>query len=543
MIYSFASCELDTAKFELRRNGEVVAVEPQVFDLLVLLVENHGKMVTRDDIIEKVWRGRIVSEAAISSRIKTVRRAVGDDGKAQAIIRTVHRRGIRFVADVTAHPPRENALPRDVAPDSIIGQAASNHQALAAPVGGDEVAGIDLSLPDRPSIVVLPFHMLSGDEHQQVIADALALEIMTGLARTRWLFVISRGTALLFRGPSRDPQSIARELGVRYVLNGTIQFSGPRVRIHAALTDAIVGRDVWADYFEKAIDDVFAVQDEISSVICGAVESEIEQSERQRALVAPPASLDAWSAYHRGAWHMFQFTPAAYEEAERLLKLAAKLDPGASRVFAGLSFVHWQRAFLEISKDRKGEIEQATEYARHALLLDPRDPQGHWALGRAFLLNQEFDLAIEEIEQSVALNPNFAIGHYSVAFARAMATENARSQDSVKLARRLSPYDLMSFAMMATQALNATLLERHAEGADLADRAARQANAHYHVIAIAAFCNALAGRDERAAHYLARLAVAHPGYRISDYLRAFPYRDPKVRNLVCGTFRSLGLAD
>lgn len=205
--------------------------------------------------------------------------------------------------------------------------------------------------------------------------------------------------------------------------------------------------------------------------------------------------------------------------------------------------MHWQRAFLEISKDRKGEIEQATDCARHALLLDPRDPQGHWALGRAFLLNQEFNLAIEEIEVSVALNPNFAIGHYSVAFARAMATQNARSQESVRLARRLSPYDLMSFAMMATQALNATLLERHAKGVDLADRAARQANAHYHVIAIAAFCNALAGSGERAGHFLSRLAQAHPGYRISDYLRAFPYRDPKVRDLACKTFRKLGLAD
>ncbi len=541
MIYSFASCELDTLKFELRRDGEAVAVEPQVFDLLVLLVENHGRMVTRDDIIEKVWRGRIVSEAAISSRIKAVRRAVGDDGKAQAVIRTVHRRGIRFVADVKVQPAQETAIGRTVSPESGVVLSPSNH--VAAPDEVDEIAGIDLSLPDRPSIVVLPFHMLSGDEHQQVIADALALEIMTGLARTRWLFVISRGTALLFRGPARDPQSVSRKLGVRYVLNGTIQFSGPRVRIHAALTDAIVGRDVWADQFEKALDDVFAIQDEISSVICGAVESEIEQSERQRSLVTPPASLDAWSAYHRGAWHMFQFTPAGYEEAERLLKLAAKLDPGASRVYAGLSFVHWQRAFLEISKDRTGEIEQATEYARHALLLDPRDPQGHWALGRAFLLNQEFDLAIEEIEHSVTLNPNFAIGHYSVAFARAMATQNARSEESVKLARRLSPYDLMSFAMMATQALNATLLERHEEGADLADRAARQANAHHHVVAIAAFCNALAGRSDRASHYLSRLAAAHPGYRISDYLRAFPYRDQKVRDLVRGTFRRLGLSD
>lgn len=555
MIYRFASCEIDTSKFEVRRDGARVAVEPQVFDLLLLLVENRDRMVTRDEIIERVWRGRIVSDAAVSSRIKAVRRAIGDDGKAQGLIRTVHRRGIRFLAEVTELPEEPSAVLAGKSAEmaqapsrlSLVHSAPPSQPPAASAITradeNDGPAGIDLSLPNRPSLVVLPFHMLSGDESQQVIADALALEIMTGLARTRWLFVISRGTALLFRGPMQDPQTVSQKLGVRYVLQGTIQFHGSRVRIYAALTDAVVGREVWADQFERALDDMFAIQDEISSIICGTVESEIEQSERQRALVTAPASLDAWSAYHRGVWHMFQFTTAGYEEAERLLTYAAKLDPGASRVYAGLSFVHWQRAFLEISDDRKGEIEQATELARHALLLDPRDPQGHWALGRAFLLNQEFDLAIEEIEQSVALNPNFAIGHYSVAFARALASQSTQSEQSVRVARRLSPYDMMSFAMIATQALNATILGRYVEGADLADRAARQANAHYHILAIAAFCNALAGRAERAAHFLSRLALVHPGYRISDYLKAFPYRDQSVRDLASRTLRKLGLPD
>ncbi len=257
--------------------------------------------------------------------------------------------------------------------------------------------------------------------------------------------------------------------------------------------------------------------------------------------MTPPSNLDAWSAYHRGAWHMFQFTPAAYEEAERLFQLAAKLDPGASRVFAGLSFVHWQRAFLEIGKDRSFEIAKATELAHHALMLDPRDPQGHWALGRAYQLDEQFDGAIEQLEHAIALNPNFALGHYSVAFARGLSTQNGRSDESVRIARRLSPYDLMSFAMIATQAMNAALLGRFDEGAELGDRAARQGNAHYHIMAIAAFCNALAGRMDAARGHLARLATAHPGYRISDYLRAFPYRDPFVRELVRDTFRRLGL--
>lgn len=551
MIYLVGSRAIDTETFEVRQDDERIRVEPQVFDLLLLLIENRERIVSRDEIIEHVWKGRIVSEAAISSRIKAARRAIGDDGKAQAMIRTINRRGVRFVGEVrtlaspSALPEGDgSALPSSLIPlqpaSSLRGQAPGLSTVIP-PDDGDTVVGIDFSLPKRPSLVVLPFHMLSGTDEHSVIADGLTLDIMTGLARTRWLFVISRGTALMFRGALHDPAAIAGKLGVRYVLQGTIQFRNQRMRIHAALTDAVIGREVWADHFDRSINDIFAFQDEISNIIAGAVEVEIEQSERQRALLAPPSNLDAWSAYHRGAWHMFQFTPAAYEEAERLFKLAADLDPGFSRVFAGLSFVHWQRAFLEIGKDRQSEIAQANDLAHHALMLDPREPQGHWALGRALLLNHEFDLAIDSLESSVALNPNFALGHYSVAFARALVSQSIRTDESLRTARRLSPYDLMSFAMMAAQAMNATLLGRLEEGADLADRAARQTNAHYHILGIAAFCNARAGRREIAGRYLARLSHVHPGYRISDYLRAFPYQNAAARELVRSTFLQIGL--
>ena len=258
------------------------------------------------------------------------------------------------------------------------------------------------------------------------MADGLSLDIMTRLARTRWLFVISRGSAFMFRNSTEDVKSIALRLGVRYVVQGNVQFLGSRVRIRAALTDAVATREVWAEHYDRNVDDIFDIQDEIANIIVGAVEGEIEQTERQRALLTHPANLDAWSAYHRATWLMYQFTPEAYVEAERLFKLAARLDPNASRVFAGLSFVHWQRAFLEIGKDRDGEIKRALEYAQQALNLDPREPQGHWALGRASLLQEDFDLALEEIEHSIKLNPNFAIGHYSSAFTRMLDRRSRR---------------------------------------------------------------------------------------------------------------------
>ncbi len=385
--------------------------------------------------------------------------------------------------------------------------------------------------------------MLSGDDDGQIICDGLSLDIMTRLARTRWLFVISRGTAFTFRGLSHDPRSVSRKLGVRYVVHGNVYLMGKRIRVHAALADAVAGCEAWAEHFDCTVDDIFEIQDEIANQIVRAVETEIEQTERRRALLTHPSSLDAWSAYHRATWHMYQFTPEGYEEAERLFKLAAKLDPNAPRVFAGLSFVHWQRAFLEIGQDREGEIQRAVEYAEHSLQLDPREPLAHWALGRTSLLRQDLDHAIEQIGESVRLNPNFASGHYSLAFAQMINAECEKSETAVLQARRLSPYDLMSFAMLAAHAFVATVLGKTDEGANLSDRAVRQPNAHYHILAIAAFCNASAGRETVAREYLRRLKNLHPGYRISDYFRAFPYREQGLVKQIRGTFLKLGLED
>ncbi len=553
MIYSIGPICIDTHAYEVRRDGTSMSVEPQVFDLLVLLIENRDRIVTRDEIIERVWKGRIVSEAAISSRVKAARRVIGDDGKAQGLIRTIHRRGLRFVGNVEIEsagnaavsdsdmdrvpPPAgptlflesgRNVVPSDMAPDLL---------------SADSTSGLDLSLPNRPSLVVLPFALLGGDEHAQVISDGLTLDIMTRLARTRWLFVIARGTAFMFRGPVQNIKSIALKLGVRYIVQGNVQFLGQRVRINAALTDAISEREIWAEHFDRNIDEIFAIQDDIANVIVGTVESEIELSERQRALLKHPANLDAWSAYHRASWLMYQFTPEAYEEAERLFQLSARLDPNSARVYAGLSFVHWQRAFLEIGDNRNEEITRAHEYAQHALIVDPRDPQAHWAMGRAYLLQRDFDLAIEEIGHSIELSPSFAIGHYSSAFARMLSGDHAGSASAVRVARRLSPYDIMSFAMLALEAFDAALAGRVEQAAILADRAARQPNAHYHIFAIAAFCNSLAGRDDIAREYVQRLAKAHPGYRISDYFRAFPYRTDELKGQIHREFRKLGLQE
>jgi TolB-like protein len=239
MPFAFGEHVLDVERRELRRGGDPVAVEPQVFDLIVYLVQNRDRVVTKDELLDAVWGGRIVSESALTTRINAVRRAVGDSGEAQAVIRTIQRRGFRFIAEV-----RDEGAPMRDAP------------ALEAAA---------LALPDKPSIAVLPFLNLSGDPDQEYFADGMIEEIITALSRIRWLFVIARNSSFTYKGQAIDVKQVGRELGVRYLLEGSVRKASGRVRIAAQLIEAETGRHVWADRFDGALEDVFELQDEVAS--------------------------------------------------------------------------------------------------------------------------------------------------------------------------------------------------------------------------------------------------------------------------------------
>ena len=278
--------------------------------------------------------------------------------------------------------------------------------------------------------------------------------------------MIARGSAFRFLGTKESPAAIAKKLGVRYVSHGAVQAVGRQIRVHAALTDATTGMEIWSEQFDRKRDDLFAVQSEISDAIAGEMETQIEFLERGRSLLKPSENLDAWEAYHRGCWHMYKFRPEHYEEAERYFLRSIELDPTSPRPFAGLSFVHWQRAFLEISKDRAGEVMRARELAEEAVALDPRDPQGYHALGRAHILTRDLEASERDLQKAVDLNPSFALGHYSLAFALFFAGLNDETQQAVGRAQRLSPYDPMRFAMMSINAFSLTSTGAAEEAAD-----------------------------------------------------------------------------
>ena len=398
----------------------------------------------------------------------------------------------------------------------------------------------ELSLPRRPSIAVLPFATLGASSDHNVFADGLTHDLISRLSSLRWLFVIARGSSFAFRDPVDDVTEVAKKLGVRYVAQGSLQSGGDRIRVNAALVDAVEGSELWAEQFDRKLDDLFAIQDEISNAITGALETEIVQAEQRRALLRPPESLDAWSAYHRGLWHAYRPTRDDVDQAIQLFRRASELDPTFARPYAGLSFANFKRGFLGHTSDYNSAYRRALDYANECISIDQRDALGHWAHGRAMLMLHEHDQSIESLETSIALNPNFAGAHFSLSRSLFAEGSSERGIAATDLARRLSPCDPEFFAMLSVRGNCLAQLGRYDEAADWVMRAVRQSNAHHHILAIATYCTSLADRMDIAKDNLDQLLAKRPDYASSDFFQAFPLKRQEHKDLVLEGLRKAG---
>jgi TolB-like protein len=302
--FFFDEFVLDTDRRELRGAAGLISVEPQVFDLLSHLISNRDRVVSKDELLAAVWNGRLVSESTLTTRINAARSAIGDSGEAQRLIKTLPRKGLRFVGAV-----REEQVPVNVA------RALPSKQP------------IPLALPDRPSIAVLPFANMSGDPEQEYFADGMVEEIITALSRMRWLFVIARNSTFAYKGRAIDVKQIGRELGVRYVFEGSVRKAANRVRITGQLLDASTGVHLWADRFEGGLEDVFDLQDQVTASVVGAIAPRLGQVEIDRAKRKPTESLDAYDYYLRGMANVHRWTREANNEALRNFNQAIERDP------------------------------------------------------------------------------------------------------------------------------------------------------------------------------------------------------------------------
>ena len=377
----------------------------------------------------------------------------------------------------------------------------------------------------RASIAVMPFNDMSTLAVPGGTSDALVYDIITRLAKLRTLKVIAQGTMFALRERMRSPDEVAAALDVDYVVNGTFQRTGNRVIVRLELTEARTNTIVWADAFDQSAAETLALLEDIGARVVASIEREVETLERNRAILKPPNSLDAWEAHHRGLWHMFRFTKSDNEQAQHFFERAVSLDPTFARAHAGLSFTHFQSAFQHWA-DRDTQAELAYRTANQGLMADDRDPAAHLAIGRALWLRKQHDQSIAELRQAVELSPSFAIAHYSLAFVHCQSGDAEAAIASADQSQSLSPFDPMLFGMLASKAIALVRLGRFDEAADWAARAATRPNAHAHILAIAALCLAIGGRFDEGRAHVAAIRQRYQGYRLDDFFIAFHLAPP-----------------
>ncbi|WDZ81107.1 transcriptional regulator (plasmid) [Ensifer adhaerens] len=375
----------------------------------------------------------------------------------------------------------------------------------------------------RASIAVMPFRELAPDPGgRSDLGGAIAHDVISKLARLRSLFVIARGSVFAIAGEGLELQEIGRRLGVDYIATGFLEQHDHGIGVTVEVAEAATAHIVWTERFEARSAERFALLDEVGNSIVSSIAAEIENEERNRAILKHPDSLDAWEAYHRGLWHMFRFTAEENARAAEFFRLSTHLDPTFSRAHAGLSFTHWQKAFQRWG-DRDAETREAFKAAGQSLLVDDQNPAAHWSMGRALWLTGDHDQAVRELEHSVHLSPNFALGHYALAFVHSQSGDPAAAIAASDHSRLLSPYDPLLFGMLGTRAIALIRLGAFEEAASWAVKAAARPNAHVHILAIAAHCLALAGRLSEARNYAARIRHQNPNYRTDNFLDTFHF--------------------
>jgi TolB-like protein len=510
--FLFGDYALDIDRRELRRGSELIPVGPQVFDLLAYLVQNRERVVSKDDLLESVWSGRIVSESTLTSHINAARKAVGDSGEEQKLIRTVARKGFRFVGELT-----EGTSP---------GAGSAKVGPLPAP---DESRSLPaLSLPDKPSIAVLPFENLSGDPGQEYFADGMVEDIITALSRMRWLFVIARNSSFTYKGRAVDVKQVGRELGVRYVVEGGVRKAADRVRITSQLIDATTGANIWADRFDGGIEDIFDLQDRMAESIVGAIAPSLERAEIERAKRKPTENLDAYDFFLRGMARAHQETNEAISEALRLFYKAIELDPDFASAYGMAAYCFVLRRIYSWMTDPSQEVAEATRLARRAADLGWDDAvalaRGGHALGT---IVGDFDRATAMIDQARGLNPNLAIAWYASGWLRNVLGEPETAIEHLTHAMRLNPLDPEMSRMQAGMAFALFLSGRYDEALSWAQTASRNRPSYPTPLRVAAASAALAEQPEVARRAVERLRDLNPTFRISNFRDLLPLRKPE----------------
>ncbi|PWT77639.1 MAG: CadC-family transcriptional regulator [Acidobacteria bacterium] len=493
----FGRFRLDVDRRELFRDGVRVQLGSRALDILCVLASAKGAIVSKDELMRRVWPDVVVEEGNIQVQVSALRKTLEDGKDAQTYVVTVPGRGYRLVG-LQSVPP--------------VGRSSDSEKPL--------------TVPDKPSVAILPFTNLSGDPEQEYFAEGIVEEITAALSRIRWLFVIARNSSFMFKGRAVDVKEIGRELGVRYVLEGSIRKASNRVRVTGQLIDASSGAHLWADRFDGSLEDVFELQDEITAKVIGAIAPKMEQAEMERAKRKPTGSLDAYDYYLRGLASTYLGTKEAIAEALSLFNRAIEHDPDFGAAHGMAAWCHLWRHVNGWTSDRSEEEAETQYLVRRAALIGKDDAVAlcFGGLVLAFVTG-DCEGGIALIDRALALNPNLAAAWNASGWVRAFLGETDVAIEHIQRATRLSPLDPLMFVMHHVTGLAHFVAGRYREAALSAGKALREQPNFLASVRLSAVSHALSGHLDQARNCVVRARELDPAMRLSNLKdRVGPFR-------------------
>lgn len=515
MIYAFDAFVLDGPRMELRQGSEVIHLEPKHFTLLKMLLEHSDRVVTKDEIFDEVWPGVFVTEASLSGAVKHIRKALGDDGEAQAYIRTIRGKGFRFVGALSkaAGRPATGPVPEQ---QSVVNDAGP------------------------PIIAVLPFTLLGKDLSETAIADALPIEIIAALSRLRSIKVIARGSSFRLDLKTHGLGDIHARLGVTYVVAGSVEVAGRQLRISVDVTDTRDAQVLWSETYLASIDDIFTVREQIVSAVITAADQRIPQNEATRMASVPTEKLDAWGLYHLGLRHLYRFNAPDNAKAAQYFENALQIDPSFARAIAGLSYTEFENFNLGFGSEREAHLQNALRHAEASVDSDPHDPFCNLVLGRAHWIHEDIDGARAWTDRAVTLNPNYAFGHYNSGKFAAIACQSTLADAHVQSALALSPIDPHLQSMLSARAFAAFMSDDAQQAIRFAEQSLRAPNAHLYVCVIAAAIFAHFDQPHRIEEVQRRIARLGSHFGRDHFEMLFKPTDPSKAKHLAAAFDQLG---
>jgi len=398
-------------------------------------------------------------------------------------------------------------------------------------------------LSDKPSIAVLPFKNLSGESDQEYFADGISEDIIAALSRNRWLMVIARNSSFVFKGEAVDLKEVGRQLGVRYVLDGSVRKGGERIRIGAQLIDAGSGKQIWAERYDRVLEDIFAVQDEVTDSIVAAIAPELGKAEQQRATSKTSDNLSAWDVYQRGMWHLYRRTKEDLTEARGLFETALSLDSGLSLACAGLVDAYYYEVVLGLADSATDNRNEALRFARRALELDPDDAAAHCAMGKARIVRREHAQAIPDLQLAIDLNPSLAWAHYGLGAAAVFSGDPERAIAHLESAIRLSPRDQHMGSFMVRLAEAYLLKDEYRPAVEWARKALQQQGFQWSRYAVLLAALGFLGEQEEAGRVLSECLDQRPDFSVSMVRDGHLYTDTAALDHYLEGLRKAGVAE